>query len=60
MSILKHNKLKINLKTIHCPKCDKEQPKVRKPKGWTEILWGGNTCENCGCKMDRFGKERQK
>ncbi|MDD7913441.1 hypothetical protein [Polaribacter ponticola] len=60
MSIFKHNKLKINLKIIHCPKCNEEQPKIRKPKGWTEILWGGNTCKNCGCKMDRLGNEREK
>ncbi|WP_298420294.1 hypothetical protein [uncultured Kordia sp.] len=48
----------INTKTVNCPKCREEQPKIRKPKGWYEILWGGNTCKNCGCKMDRFGKER--
>lgn len=60
MSIFKHFKFKINLKTTHCPKCNEIQPKVRKPKGWHEIIWGGITCKNCGCKMDRFGKEREK
>ena len=49
----------INLKTVNCPKCNTEQPKIRKPEGWIEILSGGNTCENCGCKMDKYGKERK-
>jgi len=48
----------INLKTVNCPKCKTEQPKIRKPKGWKEILFGGNTCEKCGCRMDKYGKER--
>ncbi|WP_430408948.1 hypothetical protein [Kordia sp.] len=48
----------MNFKPINCPKCNLAQPRIRKPKGWKEILWGGNTCENCSCKMDRLGKER--
>ncbi|WP_146190740.1 hypothetical protein [Polaribacter aquimarinus] len=59
MGIFKHLKFKVNLKKINCPKCGIEQPNIRKPKGWTEILWGGNTCKNCGCKTDRFGNERE-
>ncbi|WP_034058857.1 hypothetical protein [Lacinutrix jangbogonensis] len=31
---------------------------IRKPKGWQEILWGGNTCKICGCKMDKHGNKR--
>ncbi len=58
MSVLKHLKLKINFKKVNCPKCKEEQPKIRTPKGWSEIFWGGNTCKNCGCKMDRFGNEK--
>ncbi len=49
----------VNLNTVYCPVCNKQQPKIRKPKGWKEILWGGYTCENCGCKMDKYGKERK-
>ena len=50
----------VNLKTVNCPKCDQEQPKIRKPKGFQEIMWGGSTCSNCGCKMDKYGVEREK
>jgi len=55
----KLNQLEVNFKKIYCPKCNTEQPRVRKPKGMYEILWGGNTCKNCGCKMDKYGVERK-
>jgi hypothetical protein len=54
------SKIGINLKNVHCPVCGELQPKIRKPKGLYEILWGGNTCERCCCKMNKFGKERCK
>jgi hypothetical protein len=31
---------------------------VRVPKGMEETLWGGWTCPNCGCKVDKYGRER--
>jgi len=52
------SKIGINLQDVHCPDCRELQPKIRKPKGLYEILWGGNTCKKCGCKMDKFGKKR--
>ena len=58
MSITKKD-VGINLKTVKCPRCRTEQPKIRFPKGWKEILWGGYTCHNCGCKMDKYGTERK-
>jgi len=53
----KKDKLGVNLDKVNCPKCGKEQASIRLPKGKEEILWGGWTCPNCGCKMDKFGKE---
>jgi len=50
----------INLKKIRCPDCGKEQPKVRKPKNLRQAMWGGNTCPECGCEIDRFGKKVEK
>ena len=35
----------INLKTVSCP------------KSWKEVLWGGYICNDCDCKMDKYGKE---
>ena len=55
-SIIKN--FSINFKTVNCPKCKEPQPKIRKPQGMNEILWGGWTCKLCGCKMNKYGKER--
>ena len=50
----------VNLNKVHCPDCGKEQSKVRKPKNWRQAMWGGNTCAECGCEMDRFGNKIEK
>jgi len=26
------------------------------PKTLEQALWGGNTCANCGCVMDKWGR----
>ena len=46
----------INLKKTNCPNCGKTQPKFRIPKGIKEVMWGGWTCQNCGCKIDKYGQ----
>lgn len=48
----------INLKRVTCPKCGLEQPNIRIPKSLKEAFLGGYTCSNCGCMMDKYGKER--
>lgn len=48
----------INLKSVSCPKCRTKQPWIRMPKDWREAFFGGYTCSNCYCKMDKYGKER--
>lgn len=48
----------INVISIYCPKCKAAQPKMRIPKSWKEMLWGGNTCSNCNRKMDKYGNLR--
>ncbi|MBI1307227.1 MAG: hypothetical protein GC181_11545 [Bacteroidetes bacterium] len=52
-----NSKWGLNLKVVMCPKCGKEQPRVRRPKNLRQALWGGYTCESCGTEMDKFGKE---
>jgi transposase-like protein len=54
---IKKGKQLINLVGVVCPKCGAEQPILRMPKSTREIFKGGWTCKNCGCEMDRFGKE---
>jgi hypothetical protein len=43
---------------VDCPSCGQKQQTVRKPASLPEILWGGWTCQNCGTKMDKWGKAR--
>jgi hypothetical protein len=41
-----------------CPRCAKPLPVIRKASSFREVLWGGWTCLHCGCKVDKYGKER--
>jgi hypothetical protein len=41
-----------------CPRCATRLPMFRKPGSPEEIMWGGWTCPNCGCKVDKYGNER--
>jgi transposase-like protein len=40
-----------------CPQCGTPAPKVRKPANRREMLWGGWTCQKCGCELDRRGRK---
>jgi hypothetical protein len=47
----------VNLKPVSCPCCNRTMPKVRSPKSLREAFWGGGTCMNCGCEMDKWGRQ---
>jgi hypothetical protein len=47
----------VNLVGVLCPKCRARQPILRMPKNSRQFFNGGWTCQDCGCEMDRFGKE---
>ena len=47
----------INLRLPNCPECDQKAPAFRNPTSIKQALWGGWTCSNCGCEMDKWGKE---
>ena len=40
-----------------CPECGESVPKFRKPANRRQALWGGWTCSQCGCEMDRRGRK---
>jgi hypothetical protein len=40
-----------------CAECGAPAPKVRKPANRRQMLWGGWTCPECGCEMDRRGRK---
>jgi hypothetical protein len=44
--------------TMNCPRCGTRLPTIRKPSSSEEMLWGGWTCPSCGCKVDKYGRER--
>jgi hypothetical protein len=41
-----------------CPRCGTRLPMIRKPASAEEMMWGGWTCRTCGCKVDKYGRER--
>jgi hypothetical protein len=45
-----------NLESVNCPACGFPMPQVRRPKSLRQALWGGWTCANCGCEMDKWGR----
>lgn len=47
----------INLRRVSCPRCHALMPGIRKPASGRQALWGGWTCEQCGCEMDKWGRE---
>jgi predicted RNA-binding Zn-ribbon protein involved in translation (DUF1610 family) len=50
----------VNLKGLtgmECPECGEELPVVRTPKNRRQVLWGGYTCEECGCEIDKWGRK---
>ena len=51
------NRWGINLHGVNCPRCGNPMPRVRKPQSRNQRLWGGGTCETCGCEMDKWGRE---
>jgi hypothetical protein len=53
-----HQRTGIGLFGAVCPRCAEPLPFVRKASSFREVLWGGWTCQKCGCKVDKHGKER--
>ncbi len=47
----------VNLKPVSCPCCNSVMPRKREPKSQRQKLWGGWTCEKCGCEMDKWGRQ---
>jgi hypothetical protein len=47
----------INLRPTQCPRCQTPAPMLRKPASLNEALWGGWTCPNCGCHVDKWGRD---
>jgi hypothetical protein len=40
-----------------CPRCAVALPQFRAPRSLRQAFYGGWSCSNCGCEVDRSGKE---
>ncbi len=47
----------INLSKVKCPRCGAAMPRFRRPANERQALWGGWTCPECRCEMDKYGVE---
>jgi hypothetical protein len=48
----------INPLRTFCPRCGTRLPMIRKPATREEALFGGWTCPQCRCQVDKYGRER--
>ena len=48
----------INALRTFCPRCGTRLPMIRKPATRAEALFGGWTCPQCRCQVDKYGRER--
>ena len=56
-SIRESSRFGLNFQIPNCPKCNQKLPPLRTPTSIQQSLWGGWTCFNCGCEIDKWGKE---
>jgi len=56
-SIRKQGNWGIPFKKATCPQCETKSPFSRIPTSFRQAMWGGWSCSNCGCEMDKWGKE---
>jgi hypothetical protein len=47
----------LNPNPVSCPRCDTQLSQIKIPKSLRQALWGGYTCPNCGCEVDKWGRE---
>jgi hypothetical protein len=54
------NKWGVNLDGSLCPRCRAAMPAIRGPEVNGAVVVGGSTCHNCGCEVDKWGREVSK
>lgn len=55
MKFNQESKWGLNIESVTCPQCKNGMPKVRVPEDLHQLMWGGWTCPECGCRMDKWG-----
>jgi hypothetical protein len=46
-----------SLSSRNCPRCAAPLPIFRKPASASQMMWGGWTRPQCGCKIDKYEQE---
>lgn len=46
------------LRTVDCPRCGRGQAPHKISLNPAKLLWGGWICQDCGTRMDQWGKAR--
>jgi hypothetical protein len=46
-----------SMRGVNCPRCGTRLPVIRRPATKEQMMWGGWTCPQCGCKVDKYGRE---
>ncbi len=47
----------VNVERVACPCCAADLPRLRRPRSFRQAMWGGYTCADCGCEVDKWGRE---
>jgi hypothetical protein len=50
------NNCGINLRAVACPDCGIKMRRLRMPNSGKQAVWGGHTCPDCQCEMDKWGR----
>lgn len=56
-TVRKKGRFGINPTVPDCPRCGRKVSAIREPKSIGQFLWGGYTCPNCQCEIDKWGNE---
>ncbi|MGV3663269.1 MAG: hypothetical protein ACO1TE_24060 [Prosthecobacter sp.] len=39
---------------LKCSTCSEPLPRLRRPRNFRQMMWGGWTCEKCGSEFDKW------
>lgn len=53
-------KLGIAQGPLTCKACGAPGPKVRIPKSFSQMMWGGWDCRACGARVTKYGEPQKK
>ena len=52
----KGGRMSVNFDEVRCPSCQVTLPRLRRPANGRQALWGGWSCPDCGCEVNKMGE----